>query len=97
LGRVVLTLILRNLPSRALFTGCCKYCRAQANYSADPLAVDYIYPRSLGGPTVAENPALACIGCNQNKANRTQYLDPVTLIAALLFNPRTQVWPEYFI
>ncbi|MFN0111036.1 MAG: HNH endonuclease [Blastocatellia bacterium] len=75
---------------------CCEYCRAQADYSSDPLTVDHIIPFSLGGPTTVENLAFSCHGCNQCKAARIVALDPVSAETAPLFNPRTQRWEEHF-
>ena len=49
--------------------GRCQYCgnkvaRHEATY-------DHVLPRSLGGLTRWENVVIACVGCNQKKANRT--------------------------
>ncbi len=75
---------------------CCEYCRTQSHYSADPLTIDHITPRSVGGPTVADNLALCCHGCNQHKARRISARDAVTDSLVSLFNPRTQSWEEHF-
>lgn len=44
----------------------CCYCG-----SKDDLTFDHVFPRSRGGPTSAENIALACSPCNSRKRNRT--------------------------
>ena len=75
---------------------CCEYCRTQARYSADSFTVDHIVPRRLGGPTMDENLAFCCQGCNQHKSIRTSAPDPVTGAAMSLFHPRTQRWDEHF-
>ena len=75
---------------------CCEYCRTQAQYSADSFTVDHITPRSLGGPTTAENLALCCQGCNQHKSTRTSVPDPVTGSPVPVFHPRAQRWDEHF-
>lgn len=75
---------------------CCEYCRSQARYSSDPLTVDHIKPRILDGPTIADNLALACSGCNQHKGRRVSAPDPVTNTFVPLFHPRVNVWDEHF-
>lgn len=75
---------------------CCEYCSTQSRYSSDPLTMDHITPRSLSGPTLADNLALCCHGCNQHKARRTSALDPVTDSLVSLFNPRAQSWDAHF-
>ncbi len=75
---------------------CCEYCRAQTQYSSDSLTVDHIMPRSLNGPTTAENLALCCHGCNQHKSDRTSASDPITGTPVPLFHPREQRWDEHF-
>lgn len=75
---------------------CCEYCLTQSRYSADSLTLDHIIPRRVGSPTVAENLALCCHGCNQHKARRTSVRDAVTDALVPLFNPRTQSWEDHF-
>lgn len=58
--------------------------------------IEHIYPRSLGGATVAENLALSCAGCNNFKGVRVDFLDPETQGMAPLFHPRQQLWNEHF-
>jgi 5-methylcytosine-specific restriction endonuclease McrA len=47
----------------------CQYCGS--NPGTEALTIDHIIPRSQGGQTTWENCALACVGCNARKANRT--------------------------
>jgi HNH endonuclease len=75
---------------------CCEYCRTQARYSSDSLTVDHVTPRSLGGPTTADNLALCCHGCNQHKSRRVAAPDPVTDSLMPLFHPRQHGWEEHF-
>src|SRR5262245_14652476 len=75
---------------------CCEYCRTQECFSSDPLTVDHIIPRTLDGPTLSDNLALACYGCNQHKSILMTAPDPVTGEPAPLFNPRQQVWTHHF-
>ncbi|MBX3277941.1 MAG: HNH endonuclease [Acidobacteria bacterium] len=74
----------------------CEYCRVQGRYSCDPLTIDHIIPRSIGGSNDPDNLALACFGCNQHKSRRTSAVDPLTEASTLLFHPRHQVWAEHF-
>jgi hypothetical protein len=53
-------------------------------------------PEAAGGPTIEENLWLACVRCNQFKADRTHAQDPLTGELVALFNPRIQVWKEHF-
>ncbi len=84
----------REVTARAQHS--CEYCRAQARYSADPLTLDHIIPRSLDGPTISENLALACHGCNQHKSDRTTAPDPITGLSVPLFHPQRQRWQDHF-
>lgn len=40
--------------------------------------------------------ALACLGCNIIKSDKTEFTDPVSLHLSSLFNPRTMSWEEHF-
>lgn len=84
----------RLVRSRA--ADCCEYCRSQVKYSPQSFSVEHIAPRQAGGPTVAENLALSCQGCNSHKATRTTASDPVTDTLVPLFNPREQRWLDHF-
>ena len=68
-------------------SGLCEYCRSQSKYSIDPLVMEHIQPISRGGKTIAENLALSCQTCNNYKYTKTEALDPVTNLMALLFHP----------
>lgn len=58
--------------------------------------LDHVIPRAAGGPTVADNLALACVSCSLRKwANQTA-IDPDNGDEVPLFNPRTQAWLEHF-
>jgi hypothetical protein len=75
---------------------CCEYCWTQAYYSSAPFAIDHIKPRILDGPTIADNLAFSCYGCNQHKGRRVSARDPVTNSLAPLFHPRVDAWDEHF-
>jgi hypothetical protein len=64
--------------------------------SSDSFTIDHIKPRSLHGPTIADNLALSCYGCNQHKGRRASAPDPVTNSLEPLFHPRTDAWDEHF-
>ena len=49
-----------------------------------------------GGATTAENLALACIDCNQNKGADLTTLDPLTGEITPLFHTRHHDWNEHF-
>lgn len=74
----------------------CEYCRSREDFSAESFAVEHIFPRTLGGETIEENLAFACLGCNSHKATKTKAIDPVSEISVALFNPRIQNWDENF-
>jgi hypothetical protein len=84
----------REVADRA--QGCCEYCRAQERFSCDPLTVDHIIPRAVGGQTQSDNLALSCFGCNQHKSKLITSPDPATTEPAELFHPRRQHWDEHF-
>jgi hypothetical protein len=76
--------------------GCCEYCRSQASFCPDPLAVEHILPRARGGRTVLRNLALCCQGCNNHKYVFTEATDPLTDAPAPLFHPRRDAWDDHF-
>jgi len=49
--------------------GCCQYCGKKVSRSH--FTYDHVVPRSQGGKTVWDNVVIACLPCNQHKANRT--------------------------
>ncbi len=76
--------------------GCCEYCYSQGAFSPQPFAVEHILPRSKDGPTVMENLAWACQGCNGHKHIKTEGVDPVNLELVPLYHPRRQRWSDHF-
>jgi len=63
----VVTFSRRNLFKRDMFT--CQYCGARPR--RDELTIDHIVPRARGGHSCWENCVLACVACNNRKADRT--------------------------
>ena len=75
---------------------CCEYCLTRADYSSDPLAIEHILPRILGGTDELENLALSCFGCNNFKFTAIEAIDPVSGDVVSLFNPRVHIWDQHF-
>lgn len=74
----------------------CEYCGlAQVGQEAT-FHIDHIEPVSAGGPTVAENLALACTSCSLRKEARRTGVDSATGRKVRLFHPRRQVWSDHF-
>lgn len=65
--RQVVTFSRLNLYKRDQYT--CQYCDAKPG--SEELTIDHVQPRSRGGTSTWENCVLACIACNNKKANRT--------------------------
>jgi HNH endonuclease len=74
----------------------CEYCRLSQLGQEAAFHMDHVVPRTAGGPTVAENLALACVSCSLRKGARQTAPDPDSGEQVPLFNPRTQVWAEHF-
>lgn len=62
-----------------------------------PFQIDHIIARQHGGPTVADNLALACIHCNRFKGPNIAGIDPDNSEIVRLFHPRSDIWAEHFI
>lgn len=77
--------------------GCCEYCCSQETFAPQPFGVEHVVPRSKRGPTVLENLAWACQGCNGHKHTKTEGVDPVSLELVPLYNPRRQRWADHFV
>lgn len=78
------------------FQNRCGYCQSQQQLMGVSLTIDHIIPQSLGGASTLENLCLACWDCNLAKSDRLTVADPLTGIAARIFNPQKQVWNEHF-
>jgi hypothetical protein len=76
--------------------GCCEYCGSPAKFCIDPFVAEHIHPVAKGGLTVADNLALACMGCNGYKQDKTEAYDAVSQAVAPLYHPRTHLWHEHF-
>jgi hypothetical protein len=74
----------------------CEYCRLSQLGQEATFHIDHVVPRAAGGPTAAENLALACVSCSLRKWAKQTASDPDSGEEVPLFNPRTQVWAEHF-
>lgn len=74
----------------------CEYCRLSQLGQEATFHIDHVLPRVAGGPTTADNLALACVSCSLRKGAKQTAADPQSGEEAPLFNPRTQVWTEHF-
>jgi hypothetical protein len=77
--------------------GRCEYCGLfQASQEAT-FHVDHVVPQKAGGPTAADNLALACVSCSLRKASRQTAQDPESGWYVRLFHPRRDTWREHFV
>jgi hypothetical protein len=74
----------------------CEYCLLAEIRTFFPHEPDHIIAQKHGGPTMAENLALACFDCNRFKGSDIASVDPVSGSLTPLFNPRTQRWADHF-
>lgn len=58
--------------------------------------IDHIIPVKHGGLDILENLCLACLECNSYKGPNVAALDPQTVEATKLYNPRVQTWKNHF-
>jgi HNH endonuclease len=74
----------------------CEYCRLSQAGQVATFHIDHVTPVAAGGPTTADNLALACVACSLHKAAKQKALDPETDELVDIFNPRQQQWEEHF-
>ena len=74
----------------------CEYCRLSQLGQEATFHIDHVVPQAAGGPTEADNLALACVSCSLRKWARQTAPDPDSLAEVPLFNPRTQRWTDHF-
>ena len=58
--------------------------------------VEHIIAEKHGGPTTADNLALACPYCNRFKGSDLGSLDSETRKLTPFYDPRTQRWKDHF-
>jgi hypothetical protein len=76
--------------------GLCEYCLIADEDTYLGCQVDHIISEKHGGPTEADNLAVACTYCNQAKGSDLGSLQPGTNQLVRFFNPRTDRWGEHF-
>jgi hypothetical protein len=74
----------------------CEYCCLSQLGQEAAFHIDHVVPRAAGGPTAADNLALACVSCSLRKSAKQTALDPNSGEQVPLFSPRTQGWHEHF-
>jgi hypothetical protein len=74
----------------------CEYCGLSQLGQEATFHIDHVVPRAAGGPTEADNLALACVSCSLRKWAKQTAIDPDTGEEVPLFNPRTQAWGDHF-
>ena len=76
--------------------GRCEYCQLSQEGQEATFHIDHVIPVMVGGQTVAENLALACVSCSLRKAARQTAIDPQSGEEVALYNPRRDNWDEHF-
>ena len=74
----------------------CGYCLTSQHIVGPLLEIDHIIPEARGGTDDEDNLFLACPMCNSHKADRVAAIDPESLAAVTLFNPRRDAWRDHF-
>jgi hypothetical protein len=84
----------RHVTSRA--RGFCEYCGLAQEGQEATFHLDHISPKASGGPTTAENLALARVSCSLRKEARRSGPDPQTGKTVAFFRPRKQRRVDHF-
>ena len=74
----------------------CEYCLLAEQDTTARHTIDHIIAVKHGGPTEADNLALACVECNANKGSDIATIDLESGELVPLFNPRLDIWEEHF-
>lgn len=74
----------------------CEYCLIPADQDEYTFEIDHIYPRVHGGPTEANNLALACWFCNSSKGPNVAGMDDGPRRVVRLFHPRLDSRTKHF-
>jgi 5-methylcytosine-specific restriction endonuclease McrA len=75
---------------------CCEYCLIPESMTLAAHEIDHVIAEKHGGPTDADNLALACALCNGFKGSDLASIDTESGAIVPLFNPRRDRWTEYF-
>lgn len=74
----------------------CEYCHLSQKGQEATFHIDHVFPFVLGGETILENLALACVSCSLRKAAKQIVVDSETMQQVNLFNPRKDNWSQHF-
>lgn len=74
----------------------CEYCLFHQDDAIASHQIDHVIAEKHGGSTTLDNLALSCMVCNLRKGSDLASIDPSSGQLVVLFNPRTQAWPEHF-
>lgn len=74
----------------------CEYCGLSQEGQEATFHIDHIHPVSLGGDTLLDNLAFACVSCSLRKGARIEARDPETGVVAPLFHPRLDSWNLHY-
>jgi len=75
---------------------CCEYCLIPESMTLAAHEIDHVIAEKHGGPTEADNLALACALCNGFKGSDLASIDAESGAIVPLFNPRRDPWKEHF-
>lgn len=75
---------------------CCEYCLIPESMTLAVHEIDHVIAIKHGGPTNADNLALACALCNGFKGSDLASIDAESGAIVPLFNPRRARWTEHF-
>lgn len=76
--------------------GICEYCLIAEDDTFYGGEADHIVSEKHGGPTVADNLAIACVFCNQGKGSDVGSIHWESNTFVRFFNPRTDAWADHF-
>ncbi len=74
----------------------CEYCLIAEDDTFLGCQVDHIISEKHGGPTTAENLALACLCCNLAKGSDIASMDWDAGQIVRLYHPRADFWSDHF-
>src|SRR5262249_51828624 len=74
----------------------CEYCRLSQLGQEAAFHIDHVRPRAAGGPTTADNLALACVSCSLRKWGKQTAPDPDSREEGPPFNPPTPARAGHF-
>ena len=75
---------------------CCEYCLIPESMTLAAHEIDHVIAEKHGGPTEADNLALACALYNGFKGSDLASIDAESGAIVPLFNPRPDRWTEHF-